>query len=270
MRRPKLCLSRTAWQQSAAEQPVLQASLLEYTLLGEISNLAPLECVLKLCNATRCGSEFFIYIYIYIYIFFPPVPSPGQQAVGVPAQRKGNPPDHRRRERQEAGGQTGQQLNWSDAQARTCSSNKLLLTKGAALCHHSGRPLMATRVFFFTVTLRVQLNSEQISASACFHLISDFLSHRPSVLLVILETNFAAPVFSLPHSSSHLSCLPLLPPSPPSPVFTTSSSHPSSDSSPAPYGSCWDAACSALQKPGPALAGAVCVRVDVLDVPGCL
>lgn len=36
----------------------------------------------------------------------------GQQAVGVPAQRKGNPSDHRRGERQEAGRQTEQQLNW--------------------------------------------------------------------------------------------------------------------------------------------------------------
>lgn len=36
----------------------------------------------------------------------------GQQAVGVPAQRKGNPSDHRRGERQEAGCQTEQQLNW--------------------------------------------------------------------------------------------------------------------------------------------------------------
>lgn len=40
--------------------------------------------------------------------------SPGQQAVGVPAQRKGNPSDHRRGERQEAGRQAGQQLNWTD------------------------------------------------------------------------------------------------------------------------------------------------------------
>lgn len=36
---------------------------------------------------------------------------PGQQAVGVHSQRKGNPSDHRRGERQEAGRQTGQQLN---------------------------------------------------------------------------------------------------------------------------------------------------------------
>lgn len=47
------------------------------------------------------------------FFFFNFVPSPGQQAVGVGAQRKGNPPDHRRRERQEAGGQTGQQLERS-------------------------------------------------------------------------------------------------------------------------------------------------------------
>ncbi|KAA8582698.1 hypothetical protein FQN60_006369, partial [Etheostoma spectabile] len=35
----------------------------------------------------------------------------GQQAMGVPAQRKGNPSDHRRGARQEAGRQAGQQLN---------------------------------------------------------------------------------------------------------------------------------------------------------------
>lgn len=57
------------------------------------------------------------------------IPFPGQQAVGVPAQRKGNPPDHRRRERQEAGRQTGQQLNWSDAQADIWCSNKLIYQK---------------------------------------------------------------------------------------------------------------------------------------------
>lgn len=37
--------------------------------------------------------------------------SAGQQAVGVPAQRKGYPPDHCWGERQEAGRQTGQQLD---------------------------------------------------------------------------------------------------------------------------------------------------------------
>lgn len=50
-------------------------------------------------------------INIIIIIIFS-IPSPGQQAVGVPAQRKGNPSDHRRGERQEAGRQAGQQLNW--------------------------------------------------------------------------------------------------------------------------------------------------------------
>lgn len=43
------------------------------------------------------------------------VSSTGQQAVGVPAQRKGNPPDHCWGERQEAGRQAGQQLDCSHA-----------------------------------------------------------------------------------------------------------------------------------------------------------
>lgn len=52
------------------------------------------------------------------YYFLLP-PSPGQQAVGVPAQRKGNPSDHRRGERQEAGRQAGQQLNWPHTDSLT-------------------------------------------------------------------------------------------------------------------------------------------------------
>ena len=36
--------------------------------------------------------------------------------MGVPAQRKGNPSDHRRGERQEARRQAGQQLNWPHRQ----------------------------------------------------------------------------------------------------------------------------------------------------------
>lgn len=64
-----------------------------------------------------------------------------------------------------------------------------------------------------------------------------------------------SPLDSSFHFSVSRSTLPplcLLPPHPRLP-------HPSSDSSTGPYGSCWDAACSALQKPGPVLAASVCV-----------
>lgn len=64
----------------------------------------------------------FVRLYIFpvqmYFIFWPALTAliscliAGQQAVGVPAQRKGNPSDHRRGERQEAGRQTEQQLNW--------------------------------------------------------------------------------------------------------------------------------------------------------------
>ena len=39
--------------------------------------------------------------------------------MGVHAQRKGNPSDHRRGERQEAGRQAGQQLNWPHTDSLT-------------------------------------------------------------------------------------------------------------------------------------------------------
>ena len=52
-----------------------------------------------------CSAAFWLITIVFIV-------SPGEQAVGVPAQRKGNPSDYRRRERQETGRQAGQQLNW--------------------------------------------------------------------------------------------------------------------------------------------------------------
>lgn len=66
-------------------------------------------------------------VYWWLIKIFLVAPSPGQQAVGVPAPRKGNPSDHRRGERQEARRQTGQQLNTEAGSINCCVQNSLLV-----------------------------------------------------------------------------------------------------------------------------------------------